>query len=70
MVRGKSLTESGVGCDVVLEAAGSNQSVQMAVSMLRRGGHLMEFAVFMEEVSLNWSIISLNWSIISDIKEL
>jgi threonine dehydrogenase-like Zn-dependent dehydrogenase len=31
--------------------------------MLRRGGRLMEFAVFAEEVSLDWSIIS-------DIKEL
>ncbi|MFC1981751.1 zinc-binding dehydrogenase, partial [Chloroflexota bacterium] len=61
--RVKSLTESGIGCDVVLEAAGSNQSVQMALNMLRRGGRLMEFAVFAEEVSVDWSIIS-------DIKEL
>ena len=31
--------------------------------MLRRGGRLMEFSVFAEEVSFDWSIIS-------DIKEL
>lgn len=59
----KSLTEDGIGCDVVLEAAGNNKSVNAAVDMLRRGGRLMEFSVFAEEVSLDWSIIS-------DIKEL
>lgn len=59
----KSLTEDGIGCDVVLEAAGNNKSVQAAVDMLRRGGRLMEFSVFAEDVCLDWSIIS-------DIKEL
>ena len=59
----KSLTQDGIGCDVVLEAAGSNASVKAAVNMLRRGGRLMEFSVFAEEVSFDWSIIS-------DIKEL
>lgn len=59
----KSVTEDGIGCDVVLEAAGSNKSVKAAVDMLRRGGRLMEFSVFAEEVSFDWSIIS-------DIKEL
>ena len=59
----KSVTEDGIGCDVVLEAAGSNKSVRSAVDMLRQGGRLMEFSVFAEEVSFDWSIIS-------DIKEL
>ena len=59
----KSLTEDGIGCDVVLEAAGNNKSVNAAVDMLRRGGRLMEFSVFAEDVCLDWSIIS-------DIKEL
>jgi len=59
----KSFTEDGIGCDVVLEAAGSNKSVKIAIDMLRKGGRLMEFAVFAEEVSFDWSIIS-------DIKEL
>ncbi len=59
----RSLTEDGIGCDVVLEAAGSNASVKSAVNMLRRGGRLMEFSVFAEDVSFDWSIIS-------DIKEL
>ncbi len=59
----KSVTEDGIGCDVVLEAAGNNKSVHTAVDMLRRGGRLMEFSVFAEDVTLDWSIIS-------DIKEL
>ncbi len=59
----KSVTEDGIGCDVVLEAAGSNKSVRAAIDMLRRGGRLMEFSVFAEDVSFDWSIIS-------DIKEL
>lgn len=59
----KAMTEEGIGCDVVLESAGSNKSVRMAIDMLRRGGRLMEFSVFAEEVSFDWSIIS-------DIKEL
>jgi 2-desacetyl-2-hydroxyethyl bacteriochlorophyllide A dehydrogenase len=59
----KALTEDGVGCDIVLEAAGSNASVLMAVELLRRGGRLMECAVFAENVSFDWSVIS-------DIKEL
>ncbi len=59
----KSVTEEGIGCDVVLEAAGSNKSVKAGIDMLRRGGRLMEFSVFAEEVSFDWSIIS-------DIKEL
>jgi erythritol/L-threitol dehydrogenase len=63
VVKVKSLTEDGIGCDVVLEAAGSNKSVRSAIDMLRRGGRLMEFSVFAEEVCLDWSIIS-------DIKEL
>ena len=48
---------------MVLEAAGSNKSVRAAIDMLRRGGRLMEFSVFAEDVSFDWSIIS-------DIKEL
>ncbi|CAG0909698.1 unnamed protein product, partial [Cyprideis torosa] len=48
VARVKSLTEDGVGCDVVLEAAGNNKSVNIAVDMLRRGGRLMEFSVFAE----------------------
>lgn len=63
VARVKATTEEGIGCDVVLEAAGSNASVRMAVDMLRRGGRLMEFSVFAEEVSFDWSLIS-------DIKEL
>ena len=58
-----ALTGEKYGCDVVLEVAGNNASVNSAIKMLRRGGRLMEFSVFAEEVSFDWSIIS-------DIKEL
>ena len=63
VARVKAATEEGLGCDVVLESAGSNASVQAAVGMLRRGGRLVEVSVFAEEVHLDWSLIS-------DIKEL
>ncbi|MBN1401645.1 MAG: zinc-binding dehydrogenase, partial [Anaerolineae bacterium] len=63
VARVRSVTEDGIGCDVVLEVAGTNKSVRSAIDMLRRGGRLMEFAVFAEEVSFDWSVIS-------DIKEL
>ncbi len=61
----KSLTEDGIGCDVVLEAAGTDKSVKSGIDMLRRGGRLMEFSVFAVGKSP-----SFDWSIISDIKEL
>jgi L-iditol 2-dehydrogenase len=63
VARVRSVTEDGIARTVVLEVAGNNKSVRSAVDMLRRGGRLMEFAVFAEEVSFDWSIIS-------DIKEL
>jgi L-iditol 2-dehydrogenase len=62
VARVKELT-GGIGCDVVLEASGSPKAVVQSVDMLRRGGRLMEFGVFVEKTSLDWSIIS-------DIKEL
>jgi threonine dehydrogenase-like Zn-dependent dehydrogenase len=61
----KSLTEDGIGCDVVLEAAGTKKSVTAAIDMLRRGGRLMEFSVFAADQE-----VAFDWSIISDIKEL
>jgi L-iditol 2-dehydrogenase len=54
----RSVTEDGIGCDVVLEVAGTNKSVRAAVEMLRRGGRLMEYSVFTEEVTLDWTAIS------------
>jgi erythritol/L-threitol dehydrogenase len=63
VARVRMVTEDNVGCDVVLETAGTNQSARLAVDLLRKGGRLMEFSVFNEDVSLDWSIIS-------DIKEL
>lgn len=58
----KDLTK-GLGADVVLEASGNPRAVQQAINMLRRRGRLMEFGVFAEKVSIDFSIIS-------DVKEL
>lgn len=59
----REMTGERLGCDVVLEVAGTSGSVNSAINMLRRGGRLMEFSVFAENVTCDWSIIS-------DIKEL
>ena len=60
--RVKDLTD-GLGCDVVLEASGVSAAVEQAIGMLRRQGRLMEFGVFAEKTSIDFSIIG-------DIKEL
>jgi L-iditol 2-dehydrogenase len=58
----KDLT-GGLGCDVVLEVSGNPKAVEQSIDMLRRGGRLMEYGVFAEKTSIDFSIIS-------DIKEL
>lgn len=52
----KSLTE-GYGCDVYIEAAGNPKSVDQGLSMIRKLGRFVEFSVFTDEVSVDWSII-------------
>jgi threonine dehydrogenase-like Zn-dependent dehydrogenase len=58
----KRLTE-GYGCDVYIEAAGSPDGVVQGLSMLRKLGTFVEFAVHPGPTSVDWSIIG-------DVKEL
>lgn len=52
-----------VGCDVVLEASGHPAAVDQAISMLRKQGRMMEFGVFAEKASVDFSMVG-------DVKEL
>jgi len=53
----RSLTE-GYGCDVYIEATGHPSSVQQGLEMIRRMGTFVEFSVFGEPTTVDWSIIS------------
>lgn len=53
----------GYGCDVFIEAAGSESSVQQGLAMVRNLGRFVEFGVFP-------SIIRADWNIIGDVKEI
>ena len=50
----KELTD-GLGCDVYLEASGSNASLETAFETLRKQGRLMVFGVYMTKASLNFT---------------
>lgn len=50
------LTE-GYGCDIYIEATGAPASVRQGMQMIRKLGRFVEFSVFGEETSLDWSII-------------
>ena len=52
-----SLTE-GYGADVYLEATGQPSAVQQGLNLLRKLGTFVEFSVFKDPVSVDWSIIS------------
>lgn len=52
----KNLTE-GYGCDVYIEATGHPSSVVQGITMTRKLGRFVEFGVFGEETTLDWSII-------------
>ena len=47
----------GYGCDVYIEATGYPASVIQGVNCIKKGGHFVEFSVFMDETTLNWSIL-------------
>jgi len=51
-----SLTE-GYGCDIYIEATGAPASVRQGMQMIRKLGRFVEFSVFGQETSLDWSII-------------
>jgi threonine dehydrogenase-like Zn-dependent dehydrogenase len=47
----------GYGCDVYIEATGHPQSVIQGLQMIRRLGTFVEFSVFGEPVTVDWTII-------------
>ena len=57
VARIKEMTE-GYGCDVYIEATGHPSSVVQGLNMIRKLGRFVEFSVFGEEVTADWSIIS------------
>ncbi|MCI8986094.1 MAG: alcohol dehydrogenase catalytic domain-containing protein [Lachnospiraceae bacterium] len=53
----KEMTD-GYGCDIYIEASGHPSSVQQGLECIRKLGRFVEFSVFSEKVSVDWSIIS------------
>lgn len=53
----KGITE-GYGCDIYIEATGAVKSVEQGLYMIRKLGRFVEFSVFKEPVTVDWSIIS------------
>ena len=52
----KGLTE-GYGCDVYLETTGVPQGVVQGLQMIRKLGRFVEFSVFGEATTVDWSLI-------------
>lgn len=52
----KSLT-GGYGCDVYIEATGAPIGVTQGLQMIRKLGRFVEFSVFGQETTVDWSII-------------
>lgn len=53
----KEMTE-GYGCDIYIEATGAPKSVEQGLKMIRKLGTFVEFSVFKDPVTVDWSIIS------------
>ena len=53
----------GYGCDVYIEATGNPKGVTQGLEMIRKMGRFVEFSVFKE-------LVTADWSIIGDTKEL
>lgn len=47
----------GYGCDIYIEATGHPSSVVQGLSMIRKLGRFVEFSVFGEPTTVDWSII-------------
>lgn len=47
----------GYGCDVYMESSGNSKSIQQGLQMLRRLGRFVEFSVFNEAATIDWSVI-------------
>ena len=54
--RVKDLTE-GYGCDVFIEASGNPAGVIQGLQMIRKLGTFVEFSVFNEPATVNWTVI-------------
>lgn len=52
----KKLTD-GYGCDIYIEATGHPASVQQGLDAIRKLGKFIEFSVFGEKVTVDWSVI-------------
>jgi len=52
----KALTD-GYGCDVFIEATGHTSAVIEGLTMIRKLGRFIEFSVFSEPTTVDWSII-------------
>lgn len=48
----------GYGCDVYIEATGHPKSVQQGLEAIRKMGTFVEFSVFKDMATVDWSIIS------------
>lgn len=53
----KQLTD-GYGCDIYIEATGAQKSVEQGLTLIRKLGTFVEFSVFKDPVTVDWSIIS------------
>lgn len=53
----KEMTD-GYGCDIYIEATGHPSSVQQGLEAIRKMGRFVEFSVFGQPVTVDWSIIS------------
>ncbi len=58
-----SALTDGYGCDVYIDAAGSQSSVQQGLKLVRNLGRYVEFGVFPKEIVADWNIIG-------DVKEI
>ncbi len=47
----------GYGCDIYIEATGHHRAVNQGLSMLRKLGRFVEFSVFNDDATVDWSII-------------
>lgn len=47
----------GYGCDIYIEATGHPSSVEQGLQMIRRLGTFVEFSVFGEATTVDWSVI-------------
>jgi threonine dehydrogenase-like Zn-dependent dehydrogenase len=56
VARVKELTE-GYGCDVYIEASGNPAGVTQGLAMIRKLGTFVEFSVFNEPATVNWTVI-------------